>query len=280
MLEAERIVATLLIRHDQIRGHYCHMVMTREQKEATEMVRSATQVALQYFRGKLGIEFKSDESPVTQADRAVETELREILQSQYPSHAIFGEEFGIDRRDGRDMWIIDPIDGTRSFISGLPLFGILLSRLRDNIPQLSAVGLPCLDECFTAERGHGAFLNGDPIRCSDQSNLDEATLYIGEGEKIWRSDPACFARLMQTGRTRRFAYDCYPYGLLSMGTVDAVVDMDLQPYDYLPVSLLVEEAGGKITDWQGNPLKMDEGVSVAAAATPALHDQLLRRLAG
>ena len=179
----------------------------------------------------------------------------------------------------RALWVIDPIDGTRSFISGNPLFGFLLAHLSDGEPRLSAVGMPALSEVFVAERGKGAFKGPQKLASSGRKDLAGATLYINEGEKIWRAHPEIFARLMNAGTTRRFSYDCYPYALLAMGHVDIVVDFDLQPYDYLAVSLLVEEAGGRMTDWKGRVLRMGENVATIAAATPELHQRALALLA-
>lgn len=248
--------------------------------DALEMGRAAAAAAMRFFRGRLGIEFKSDESPVTQADRGVEAEVRKLIADRFPDHGIFGEEQGITGGDAHALWVIDPIDGTRSFISGHPLFGFLLAHLTGGTTRLAVVGMPAIGETFVAERGKGAFKGGERLQSSGRKVLDGATIYVNEGEKIWRAHPDVFARLMNAGTTRRFSYDCYPYALLAMGHVDLVVDFDLQPYDYLTVSLLVEEAGGRMTDWQGGPLHMGESVATVAAATPELHRAALGLLAG
>ena len=248
--------------------------------DALEMGRAAAAAAMRFFRGRLGIEFKSDESPVTQADRGVEAEVRKLIADRLPDHGIFGEEQGITGGDAHALWVIDPIDGTRSFISGHPLFGFLLAHLTGGTARLAVVGMPAIGETFVAERGKGAFKGGERLQSSGRKVLDGATIYVNEGEKIWRAHPDVFARLMNAGTTRRFSYDCYPYALLAMGHVDLVVDFDLQPYDYLTVSLLVEEAGGRMTDWQGGPLHMGESVATVAAATPELHRAALGLLAG
>ena len=233
---------------------------------------------MQFFRGRLGVEFKSDESPVTQADRGVEAEVRRLIAAQFPDHGIYGEEHGIEGEGAQSLWVIDPIDGTRSFITGHPLFGFLLAHLADGSPKLAALGMPALDELFVAERGKGAWKGGERLAVSDWQTLDGAAIYVNEGEKIWRAHPQIFARLMNAGTTRRFSYDCYPYALLAMGHIDLVVDFDLQPYDYLTVSLLVREAGGVMTDWQGGRLGMAANVATVAAATPELHAAALKLL--
>ena len=248
--------------------------------DAVGIAAAAGAVAMQHFRGALGVDFKSDDSPVTQADRAVEAEVRRLIAERFPGHGIFGEEQGIERGEAEDLWIVDPIDGTRSFMTGHPLFGFLLAKLTRGRAEIGIVAAPALGEVYAAERGRGAELNGVPLRSSGRRTPEDATLYINEGEKIWRAAPEVFARLMSFGRTRRFAYDCYPYALLASGHVDAVLDFDLQPYDYLPVALLVEEAGGVMTGWRGEVLEMQANVPVVAAATPELHAELLRIVRG
>ncbi len=238
----------------------------------------ASQAAMRYFRGTLGVEFKQDESPVTQADRGVEAEVRAYLRRHFPDHGIFGEEHGKEDGDGRHLWVIDPIDGTRSFLSGHPLFGFLLAHLVDGQPQLGIVGMPAINETFVGTRGSGATLNDLAIQTSDVTRLDQAILYVNEGDKIYRDQPSIFDRLMRAGQTRRFAYDCYPHALLAAGHVDAVVDYELQPYDYLALCPLIEAAGGVMTDWKGQALTMQSDVAVVSAATPELHAELLSLL--
>lgn len=230
---------------------------------------------MSYFRGKLGIDFKSDESPVTQADRGVEDLVRDYLAKHFPQDGVFGEEGGFQGADLDHVWIIDPIDGTRSFLSGHPLFGFLLGRLYQGVPEIGVIAMPPLGETLIGVKGQGATLNGTPISVSSQADLDQAVLFVNEGEKLHRDCPDLFARLMTTGQTRRLAYDCYPHALLAMGHVDVVVDYDLQPYDFLPVMAVVEAAGGIMTDWDGKPLTLRSGGSVVSAATPALHHAML-----
>jgi len=246
---------------------------------ATEMADIATRAAMGYFRGQLGTEFKADESPVTQADRGIETLIRTYLAEHFPDHGVFGEEQGFDGTDRENIWIIDPIDGTRSFLSGHPLFGFLLGHLVAGVPQIGIIGMPALGEVFAGVKGQGATLNTRPIQTSDQTRLDQSILYVNEGDKIYRDHPELFAQLMLSGQTRRFAYDCYPHALLAAGHVDAVIDYDLQPYDYLPVCVVIAEAGGIMTDWEGNALTLNSDGRVISAATPQLHAQMLELVA-
>ena len=247
-------------------------------EDALDIARAAATASMRFFRGKLGVEFKADESPVTQADRGVEAEVRRLIADRFPDHGIFGEEHGMQGAGAHALWVIDPIDGTRSFISGHPLFGFLLAHQVGSETKLAALGMPALNEVFTAERGKGAFKDAHRLTASGRKGFDGATVYINEAEKIWRAHPQVFSRLMNAGTTRRFSYDCYPYALLAMGHVDLVVDFDLQPYDYLTVALLVSEVGGVMTDWQGGGLNMGENVATVAAATPELHQAALALL--
>ena len=244
-------------------------------KHAVRIAEIAGTAARGYFRGQLGVEFKSDDSPVTQADKAIETEVRAYLAEHFPGHGIFGEEHGISGGARRHLWIVDPIDGTRSFLSGHPLFGFLLGHLVDGVPEIGVIGMPALQEIYVGVKGQGATLEDVPIRTSDQTALDRSILYINEAEKIHRSDPAVFSRLIDAGQTRRFSYDCYPHALVAAGHVDAVVDYDLQPYDFLPVAAVIEAAGGIMADWDGKALTMNSDGRVLSAATPELMAELL-----
>ena len=259
------------------------ILMTNEpsiDEHAAIMSEMAAKTAKRFFRGTLGVEFKQDESPVTQADRAVEADIRRYLKIHFPDHGIFGEEQGREDGNSDRLWVIDPIDGTRSFLSGNPLFGFLLAHLAAGRTELGIIGMPALNETFIGVRDKGATLNGTPIRTSRTASMDDAILYINEAEKIYRDHPEVFDRLLQTGQTRRFAYDCYPHALVAAGHVDAVIDYDLQPYDFLSVSAVIEAAGGIMSDWKGQPLSLASDGAVISAANPSLHAELLSTLAG
>ncbi len=241
---------------------------------ATTLAKEAGDLAMGYFRAPLGIEVKADLSPVTVADKAVEAFVRKRLARDFPEDGLFGEEEGASGLDKNRIWVLDPIDGTRSFLSGYPTFGFLLAILEHGKPKIGVVGIPAMGEVYTG-LGNGAACNGVPIRVSGQTELDKAILYIHEAEHMRTGDEAVLARLTRSGATRRFAYDCYAHALLAAGHIDAVVDYNLQPYDYLPLCALIEAAGGVITDWHGQPLTLQSDGRVISAATPALHAALL-----
>lgn len=234
----------------------------------------AEDIPKRYFRQKLDIIHKGDDSPVTMADQTCERFIRDALATHFPDHSILGEEYGHSDKGGAWLWIIDPIDGTRSFISGMPLYSMLIALLRDGVPQIGVVRMPELGEVFTGSRD-GAFLNGDRLATSKVTALSDAYLYINEGNKIALADPELFQRLCKSGREQRLSYDGYPHMLVAMGHADACIDYDLEPYDYLPLVPVIAAAGGVITDWQGAPLDLNSDGRVLSAATPELHHELL-----
>lgn len=242
---------------------------------ATGIVERASRIAMAHFRAPLALEAKADNSPVTIADRETETFIREELSNAFPQDGIFGEEFGTDNPDADAIWFVDPIDGTRSFITGNPLFGMLLGRFANDLPQLGIVRMPALNETYVGVKGHGATLNAEAINCRATARLADAMVYINEAERLNADDPARFARLCGIGHTRRMAYDCYPHALVASGRIDAVVDFGLEPYDYMPLIGLVEAAGGVMCDWNGNPLGLKSDGRVVTAATPGLRDEIL-----
>ena len=244
-----------------------------------EITDRAEDIPKRHFRQSLDIEHKGDDSPVTLADRDCEAFIRKALTRAFPDHSVLGEEFGLEDKGGEYLWIIDPIDGTRSFISGMPLYSLLVALLQNGVPKLGVVRMPELDEVF-AGTTKGATLNGTPIATSGVQSLKEAFLYINEGNKLALLRPDLFRNLCLSGRERRLGYDGYPHMLVAMGQADACVDYDLQPYDYLPLVPVIEGAGGVITDWAGAPLSLESDGRVVSAATPELHDELLHVLGG
>lgn len=242
---------------------------------AVAIVDRASRIPMSYFRVPLDLEAKADASPVTIADRRTEQAIRTDLAAAFPDDGIYGEEFGTEKLDADAIWIIDPIDGTRSFITGHPLFGMLLGRIVRDVPQIGIVRMPALDETFVGAAGGNATLNGRTISCRKTTRLADAMVYINEAETLNADSPERFARLCKVGHTRRMAYDCYPHALVAAGQIDAVIDCGLQPYDYLPLVALVEAAGGIMCDWMGEPLDLQSDGRVITAATPELRDALL-----
>lgn len=246
---------------------------------ALEITGVASEIALSHFNSTLTIATKDDASPVTIADQETERCIRDQLQKHFPEDGVFGEEYGVLGLDREAIWVVDPIDGTRSFIAGVPLFGMLMAMVHEAVPVIGICRLPALGQVYAAARGLGAKRDGEPIFTSDTVDLSEAMLFINEGEKIYAEEPAVFDRLSKAGKLRRLSYDCQPHALVAAGQIDAVVDYDLKPYDYLAMVPIIEEAGGVITDWAGAPLDFNSDGRVVSAATPQLHAQILALLA-
>lgn len=241
---------------------------------AVDITEQAAAVAMRHFRQVSRLETKADESPVTIADRETEVAIRNGLTAHFPGEPIFGEEMGRSGTADR-TWVIDPIDGTRSFIAGLPLFGMLLAFHDPAGPSIGVIRMPALNEVYAGAPGLGATRTGTKIRVSHCTRLDQARIFLNEGDKLATEEPALFERLVRTGQLRRLGADCYGHALMAAGSVDAVVDFDLQPYDFLPVACVVEAAGGIMTDWQGKRLTLESDGRTVTAATPELHAELL-----
>jgi inositol-phosphate phosphatase/L-galactose 1-phosphate phosphatase/histidinol-phosphatase len=215
---------------------------------------AAAAQSLHYFRTPLDVITKADESPVTLADRAAETAMREILGARCPADGIYGEEHGPERLDAARVWVLDPIDGTRSFITGSPLWGTLIGVMQGGRVLLGMVDMPVLGERWIGRTGQGAERNGVPVRASACTDIGRARIVTTSPDIFDAPDWQAFDRLSRRCAMRRFGGDCYGYAQLAGGTIDLVVETGLQPYDYLGPAGLIEAAGGVITDWQGQPL--------------------------
>jgi len=231
----------------------------------------------------MSVEEKADRSPVTMADRAAEQAMRSVLAANFPEHGLFGEEAGRERPDARLCWVLDPIDGTRAFITGRPLFGTLIALLDQGHPILGLI-----DQPITGERWIG--LAGAPTRfsgplggvagCRPCPELARAELSCTMPEMFSAAEFACFARLRSACRRTSWGGDCYAYGLLALGLIDVIAESSLRPWDWPALVPIVEGAGGRITDWQGCPLAPDGSGQVLAVGDPTLLEPALALLAG
>lgn len=255
--------------------------------EVANMVRAASMLSLDWYRrpdSRLGgrIDNKASEGfdPVTEADRAVESELRERIGERFPGHAILGEEFGLTG-DGPYRWVIDPIDGTRAFITGQPMWGTLLGLQFNQRPIAGWMHVPPLDETFIghSETGCTIVVAGErrTATVSAITSIEDATL-LSTDPTMFASgwEAAAFAAVADRAKLVRYAGDCLNYGLLAMGLADLVVENGLASYDIVPLIPIIEAAGGTVTDLDGNsPV---EGGFVVAAATGELHQAALSAL--
>ncbi len=253
---------------------------------ARDLADAARPIAASAFRSRIPVEAKSDGSPVTEADRAIERTLRDAIHRRYPAHGLIGEEFGNDRPDAEWTWAIDPIDGTGAFASGLPTFATLIALLHRGSPVLGLIDQPILQE-----RWLGAVFDGTPplaefaspagtqqIHTSSTPDLENAigfattpAMFHGGARTAWQRLSAALDRV-------RYGVDAYAYGLLALGRIDLVCEASLKPWDYLALDPVIRAAGGVITDWQGRPLTANSGDQVLAAATRPLHRAALELL--
>ncbi|TYL97932.1 histidinol-phosphatase [Bradyrhizobium rifense] len=246
---------------------------------AAELADLVRPIVLSYFRTPLEVVSKSDDSPVTIADRTVELRLRERIEQRFPEHGIIGEEIG-GKPGGAFTWIVDPIDGTKSFITGFPLFGTLIALTYQEQPFCGLIDVPFTGERWTGKPGQALFGTGS-ARTSACERIADARFYTTSPDMFAnRSDTEAFERISRAARLRRFGGDCYIYGLLASGHCDIVLETGLQPHDYMALIPIVQGAGGCITDWAGRPLTIRSVGRVLASATPRLHADALALIHG
>jgi inositol-phosphate phosphatase / L-galactose 1-phosphate phosphatase / histidinol-phosphatase len=233
-----------------------------------------------HFRKPLAVLDKADLTPVTVADRAAEETMRALIEARFPEHGILGEEFGRVREDAEFVWTLDPIDGTKSFISGVPLFGTLIALTRGRRPILGVIDQPISRERWVGAAGRPTTLNGAAIRCRACPTLAAATLFATTPDMFKREDAASFARVSAAVKLTRFGADCYAYGLVAAGFVDLVLEASLKPYDFCAMVPIVEGAGGVATDWRGGSLDLASDGRILVAGDRRAHDAALALLGG
>jgi inositol-phosphate phosphatase/L-galactose 1-phosphate phosphatase/histidinol-phosphatase len=247
---------------------------------AVDLADAAGEAIRPYFRQPLAVDDKPDLSPVTIADRAAEMAMRRLIARRFPEHGIFGEEFGREREGAELTWVLDPIDGTKSFISGVPLFGTLIALAYRGRPILGIIDQPISRERWIGATGRPTTLNGTPIRCRPCPALAAATVFSTSPDMFKGDDAAAHARVAAAAKLVRFGADCYAYGILALGSIDLVVEASNKPYDFCAMPPIVEGAGGIATDWQGAPLTIASDGRVLAAGDRRAHQRALALLAG
>ena len=212
---------------------------------------------LPFFRTALSVEDKGRHGsfdPVTAADHAAETAMRTLIRRTFPGHGIIGEEFGDERPDAEYVWVLDPIDGTKSFISGMPAWGTLIALLRSGQPVFGMMNQPFTRERFSGD-GRKAHYRGPAgtrdLRVRACAALSEAVLFTTSPRLMNAGDREIFGRVEQAVRLSRYGGDCYAYCMVAAGHVDLVIETDLKPHDVLPLVPIITGAGGVITTWEG-----------------------------
>ncbi len=235
------------------------------------------------FRTGIGTDLKTDASPVTIADRTAEQAMRAVLSERFPGHGILGEEFGLQNPESRLRWVLDPIDGTRAFITGRPHFGTLIALLDGDTPIIGIIDQPVTGERWVGVRGQPTTFRGPfggTPRTRSCPAIAQAELGATTPDMFVGADAAKWGRLTKSVGRTYYGGDCYTYGLLALGHVDISVDATMKIWDWAALVPVVEGAGGRVTDWQGNPLRPDGDGRTLAVGDAALLPQVLAILAG
>ncbi|MCG9126260.1 inositol-phosphate phosphatase [Candidatus Poribacteria bacterium] len=241
---------------------------------ALDAAKKAEEVILPYYNGDISVELKEDETPVTYADREAEIVIRETIKHAFPDHGFLGEEFGVEKGDSPYLWIIDPIDATKNYIRKIPIFGTQIALMKDEELIVGVSNAPLLNEVLYAEKGNGAFLNDNPISVSELTGLKEAMICHG-GIK-WFVEKGTFEGIYnlinKTARSRGFG-DFYMYHLVSSARAEAVIEAAISIWDIAAITVIVREAGGMVTDLQGNDITIQ--TNSLLATNGSLHQEIL-----
>ena len=259
-------------------------------KIALKTAELAEENILKFYQNDVGVEWKADKTPVTIADKGTEELARKFWAKETPGFGVIGEEFGIESPDAEYQWVIDPIDGTKSFIHGVPLFGTLIALWHKNVPIASVIRLPALKSAVWAVNGGGAFLDGRKVRASKVSQLSDALVLSGTVNTMEdKGFGEGFTKLRRGARLHRGWGDCYGYYLVAAGRAEIMVDPVVSLWDIAPFPLLMKEAGGKFStidgkmelfDANGKPTAPIYEGFTSVASNGLLHNIALETLAG
>lgn len=237
---------------------------------ATKLADAARPIVKRYFRSPLTIDRKSDDTPVTVADRDAESAMRTLIEQRYPAHGIIGEEHGSRADEAEFVWVLDPIDGTKAFIAGKPMFGTLIALVQDGVPILGIIDQPVLGERWIGARGVETSFNGAPVRTRMCSGIEQAILNTTSPDLFNGEDAVRFGRMRKSVWQTQYGGDCYAYGLLASGFLDFVVEADLKPFDFSALIPVVTGAGGAVSDWNGQAINLASDGRIIATGNPAL----------
>lgn len=256
--------------------------MTAHEAFALELARVAAEVTLPLFRTGAATEDKGEPGafdPVTEADRGAEAAMRRLIESHFPDHGIVGEEYGADRPDAEYVWVLDPVDGTRAFVAGLPLWTTLIGLTHRGRPVVGAVAQPYLDEVFLGgPSGARCATRGaeTPIATRPCPKLNDAVIATTDPDIFTGAELGGWRQVRATARLARLGCDAYAYAMLAAGHIDLVAETGLKPWDWTALVALIEAAGGRVTDWLGETPR-DDG-RILAVGDAALTDQALLTL--
>ncbi len=246
---------------------------------ALEAARAAGEISRKYYKGNLAVEIKQDRTPVTQADVECEAAIREIILERFPEHGFYGEEFGRTQTDSEYLWLVDPIDGTKAFVRQYPFFSTQIALMHNGEIVLGVSSGTMMDELAWAEKGLGAWLNGERLAVSDIADSDRAAVSTGNLKSLARGDGwQRLGKIVADADRIRGYGDFYHYHLLAAGKIEAVIESDVNILDIAALAIIVSEAGGLFTDLNGNPPDLD--TRSVLAANPVLHGHYLDLLKG
>ncbi len=233
----------------------------------------------QHYRTGFDVIRKGDESPVTIADRTAEAAMRQLLDRETREFGIIGEEHGVKNGDADYVWVLDPLDGTRAFVIGKPTFGTLIALAYKGRPILGVIDMPVLDEQWVGASGHPTTLNGAEAKTRPCGNLAEAWINTTSPEMFQGERKPRFERVRKASAGCNYGGDCHSYGLVASGYLDLSIEAGMQAYDYMALVPVVEGAGGKVSDWAGEPLNLNSDGSTIAAGDARLHAEVVSVLA-
>lgn len=226
---------------------------------AVELAHAAARVTLPFFRGRYAEENKAGPGgfdPVTEADKAAEAAIRRLITARYPDHGVIGEEYGEDRPDAEQVWVLDPIDGTRAFIAGLPLWTTLIALRVEDRARVGVIAQPYLDEIFIGGPSGSRLLRGDietTLKVRACPNLTDAVLATTDADLFTGPELGAWTQVRAAARLARFGCDAYAYAMVAAGRIDLVAESGLKLWDWSALVPVVEAAGGEVTDWRGEP---------------------------
>ena len=233
-----------------------------------------------YFRAAFGMEQKPDRSPVTLADRAAEAAMRTLIAEHRPGDGIVGEEYGTERGDAARVWVLDPIDGTRAFVTGRPIFGTLIALVEVGTPVLGVIDQPIIAERWTGAAGRPTRFNAGAAQVRRCDGIAQAHLASTAPAAFSDDQLTAYARVVAQARDAIWGGDCYNYGLLALGQLDAVIEANLKVHDFAALVPVVEGAGGMMRDWRGRPLDAGSDGRVVAIGDARLLEPILELLEG
>ena len=245
---------------------------------AEQLANISGEIIRRYFRQQVSLKEKADFSPVTIADEEAERNMRALIHNTFPTHGILGEEFGAQNVDAEYVWVLDPIDGTQSFMIGRPIFGTLIGLAKNGVPILGIIDQPILGERWIGVKGFATNFNYEPVRVRRCAALKKATLCTTSPYLFDGSDAKNFDRIRKAVQYTNYGGDCYSYGLLANGLVDVVVETGLKTHDFCALTPIIKGAGGIVTDWEGKEITIHSDGRLIVAGDERVHTEILKLL--